>query len=286
MPYTTLLTPTDAQAHLDDPAWAFVDCRFSLTDTERGRRAYREAHIPGAVYAHLDADLSGPIVPGVTGRHPLPDVDAFARTLSAWGIAAGVQVVAYDDAGGGIAARLWWMLRWLGHDAVAVLDGGWPAWQRLGLPARSEDETRPPHRFMPHPHPALIADAGEVDARRTDPAYRLLDARGAERYQGINEPIDPVAGHIPGAVSVPFAGNLDADGTFLPAEMLQARFAALLGDVPPDRVICYCGSGVTACHDILAMTHAGLDTPRLYPGSWSEWIVDASRPRATGPDPQ
>jgi len=280
MPYTTLLAPADGQAHLDDPDWVFVDSRFSLTDTERGRRAYREAHLPGAVYAHLDEDLCGPIVPGVTGRHPLPTVDAFAGTLSAWGIAAGVQVVAYDDAGGGIAARLWWMLRWLGHDAVAVLDGGWPAWHRLGFPTRNGDETRPPRRFMPQPRSALIADAAEVDARRTDPAYRLLDARGPERYRGEHEPIDPVAGHIPGAVSVPFAGNLDADGAFLPAEALRARFEALLGHVPPACTISYCGSGVTAAHNLLAMTHAGLGEARLYPGSWSHWITDEERPVA------
>ncbi len=280
--HTTLITPDDLHAHLDDPAWAVVDCRFSLADTERGRRAYGEAHIPGAVYAHLDDDLSGPILPGVTGRHPLPETGAFAQTLSNWGIDAGVQVAAYDDFGGGIAARLWWMLRWMGHDAVAVLDGGFPAWQRLGLPTRPGVETRSPRRFVPQPRPARLVDVETVDARRSDPAYRLVDARAAERYRGEHEPIDPIAGHIPGAVSAPFAGNLDDDGCFLPPDTLRARFETLLGDVPPEHAICYCGSGVTAAHNLLALVHAGLGEALLYPGSWSHWITDPTRPVAVG----
>ena len=278
MPYTTLISVTELSPHLDDPDWAIVDCRFSLADTERGRRAYREAHLPGALYAHLDDDLSGVIKPGITGRHPLPDIDAFAETLSAWGIDEHVQVVAYDDFGGGIAARLWWMLRWLGHDAVAVLDGGYPAWQRLALPTRPGDEARPPRRFVPHPHPAMIADVDEVATSRTDPACRVVDARTAKRYRGEHEPIDPVAGHIPGAVSAPFGDSLDADGHFLPPQTLRRRFSALLGGVPPERVTCYCGSGVTATHNLLALTHAGLPGARLYPGSWSHWITDPTRP--------
>ena len=276
--HTTLLAPSVLRAHLDDPAWVVVDCRFSLADTERGRRAYREAHIPGSVYAHLDEDLSGPIVPGVTGRHPLPDAARFAQTLSAWGIDAGVQVAAYDDFGGGIAARLWWMLRWLGHDAVAVLDGGWPAWQKNGFPTRSGEETRPPRPFAPRARPEWIVGVDDVNTRRTDPSYRILDARAAERYRGEHEPIDPVAGHIPGALSAPFAGNLDADGFFLRPDALRARFEALLDGTPPDRTICYCGSGVTATHNLLALAHAGLGEARLYPGSWSHWITDPERP--------
>ena len=280
--HTTLITPGALHEHLNDPGWAVVDCRFSLADTERGRRAYREAHIPGAVYAHLDADLSGPIVPGVTGRHPLPDAATWADTLSNWGIGAGVQVIAYDDFGGGIAARLWWMLRWMGHDAVAVLDGGYPTWQRLGLPTRSGDESRPPRRFTPQLRPAWIVDAETVNARRADPAYRLVDARAAPRYRGEHEPLDPVAGHIPGAVSAPFTDNLDADGCFLPPDALRARFDALLDGIPPGRTICYCGSGVTAAHNLLALAHAGLGTALLYPGSWSHWVTDPQRPVAVG----
>ncbi len=280
MSYTTLVAPATLRAHLDDPAWAVVDCRFSLDDTGRGRGAYLEAHVPGALYAHLDDDLSGPVRPGTTGRHPLPAVDAFAATLSRWGIDAAVQVVAYDDAGGGIAARLWWVLRWMGHGAVAVLDGGFPAWQRAGYPVRGGAETRPPRRFVPHPRPDLVADVEEVEARRADPAFRLVDARAAERYRGEVEPIDPVAGHIPGAVSAPWAENLDAAGCFLPPEALRARFETVLGDAPPDGVISYCGSGVTAAHNLLALAHAGLDGARLYPGSWSHWITDPERPVA------
>ena len=195
----------------------------------------------------------------------------------------GVQVVAYDDMGGGIAGRLWAMLHWLGHDAVAVLDGGWPVWERMGLPARSGEEHRPSRRFIPRPNPGLHADPETVVRAVQDPAFRVLDARAAERFRGETEPFDPVAGHIPGAVSAPWADNLDAEGRFLPPETLRARFAPLLGDTPPERVICYCGSGVTANHNRLAMAHAGLGMPRLYPGSWSEWITDPERPVATGP---
>jgi thiosulfate/3-mercaptopyruvate sulfurtransferase len=250
-----------------------VDCRFTLADTEYGRRAYQQAHVAGAVYAHLDEDLAGPVIPGQTGRHPLPEVETFAQTLSRWGIEAKTQVVAYDDTGGAFAARLWWMLRWLGHEAVAVLDGGWPRWQQEGHPIRSGLETRTARNFVPHPQPHLMADAVEVFQIRTDPAFRLVDSRSAERYRGENEPIDPVAGHIPGAISAPFADNLAADGCFLPVEELRARFQSLLGDAPPERAIFYCGSGVTAAHNLLAMAYAGLGEGRLYVGSWSEWIV-------------
>lgn len=284
MSYTTIIDPADLHAHLDDPDWAIVDARFSLHEPARGRHDYEAAHIPGAVYAHLDDDLSGPIVPGVTGRHPLPDPDAFAEKLSAWGIVDGVQVVVYDDIGGGIAARLWWMLRWLGHDAVAVLDGGFPAWQAAGYPTRPGEESRPPRTFTPQPHPDMIAEVEEVETLRTDAACRLLDARAGARYRGALEPIDPVAGHIPGAISAPYGGNLDDDQRFLPPEQLQERFATVLEAVPPEKTVVYCGSGVTAAHDILAMTHAGLTGMRLYPGSWSHWITDANRPVAVVED--
>ncbi len=282
MAFTTLIDPETLQAHLEDPDWVVVDCRFSLSDPAYGRRAYQEAHIPGAVYAHLDEDLSGPIVPGRTGRHPLPDPDRLARKLSAWGIDNRTQVVAYDDAGGAFAARLWWLLGWLGHDAVAVLDGGWPRWVREGRPVRGGIETRPPRTFVPHLRPEQVATADEVLRHLHDPAWRLLDARAPERYRGELEPIDPVAGHIPGAVNAPFAENLTPEGTFRPPEQLRQRFEALLGDVPPERVICYCGSGVTAAHNLLAMAHAGLPGARLYAGSWSEWITDPRRPVARG----
>ncbi|MDX1545805.1 MAG: sulfurtransferase [Rhodothermales bacterium] len=280
MPHTTLVSPETLRPYLADPDWAVVDCRFALGDPDRGRHAYREAHLPGAVYAHLDADLSGPIVPGTTGRHPLPDPATLAATLGGWGIGPGVQVVAYDDAGGAFAARLWWMLHWLGHPPAAVLDGGFPAWKRAGYPVRAGEEQRPARVFTPRPDPRRVADADAVDALRTDASCRLLDARAAERYRGAHEPIDPVAGHIPGAVNAPWAANLDDDGRFLPPKQLRRRFEKLLGGVPPARAAVYCGSGVTAAHDLLAMAHAGLGGARLYPGSWSHWITDPARPVA------
>ncbi len=273
MPYRTLISADDLKKHLDDPAWVIIDCRFALADTEQGRRAYEASHIPGAQYAHLDHDLSGPIIPGQTSRHPLPDVATFARTLSRWGIGEGVQVVAYDDSGGAIASRLWWMVRWLGHEAVAVLNGGWPAWQQAGYPTQQAIDVPPARTFEPQPRPEMLVNAEAVLQRHSDPAYRLLDARSADRFRGENETLDPIAGHIPGATSAPFAENLTAEGKFRPAEELRARFEGLLGETPTGQAIHYCGSGVTAAHNLLAMAHAGLDGAKLYAGSWSEWIV-------------
>src|SRR3712207_226957 len=195
---TTLISTAELAAHLDDHTWAVIDCRFSLDDPERGRQAYRQAHIPGAVYAHLNEDLSGPIIPGRTGRHPLPDVETVAHTFGRCGIDAQTQVVAYDDLNGSMAARLWWMLRWLGHMAVAVLDGGWEHWQREGRPVRSGEETRAPKTFTPSSRPELIVDAADVEMHLHAPNIRLVDARTVERYRGETEPLDPVAGHIPG----------------------------------------------------------------------------------------
>ncbi|HET6568098.1 MAG TPA: sulfurtransferase [Rhodothermales bacterium] len=276
MPFTTLLTPNDLLAHLEDPGWAVVDCRFSLDRPERGRADYLAGHIPGAVYADLAEDLSGQVIPGKTGRHPLPSIEAFVETLSRWGIADGVQVAVYDDAGGSVAARLWWMLRWLGHDAVAVLDGGWPAWQSAGFPTREGPETRPSRAFEARPRAESIASVEDV-ARANRSGYTLLDARAGARFRGEVEPIDPVAGHIPGALCVPFSENLDEEGRFRPPGELRARFEALLSGASPSQVIAYCGSGVTATHNLLALEHAGLSGARLYPGSWSEWITDPSR---------
>lgn len=281
MPYTTLISADELNRHLTNPNWVVVDCRFYLDDTEQGRRDYRQAHIPGAVYAHLDEHLSGPIIPGHTGRHPLPEVEVFAQTLSSWGIDADTQVVAYDAAGGDLAAaRLWWMLRWLGHQAVAVLDGGWAAWQGQGLAERSGVETRPARRFIARPRPELVATAEDVDALRTNPAYRLVDARSAATFHGQGPSYDPIMGHIPGAVCAPRTENLAANNVFRPKAELQARFQGLLGDVPVERAIFYCGSGVTAAHNVLAVVHAGLGEPRLYVGSWSDWIVNPERPIA------
>jgi len=283
MTYSTLVKTSELAAHLDNPEWAVVDCRFSLTDAEQGRNSYLQGHIPGAVYAHLNEDLSSPVLPGVTGRHPLPEVDELAKRFSGWGIEGGVQVVAYDDLGqGGLgsAARLWWLLRWLGHEAVAVLQGGWAVWQGENRPRRTGVESRSPRRFTPRLQARLVAEAEEVERIRLDPAYRLLDARGVDRYRGENETIDPVAGHIPGAVSAPYMDNFEADGRFRPAEELRERFNGLLGKVLAEKTVVYCGSGVTATYNLLALVHAGLGEARLYPGSWSEWITKLERPTA------
>ncbi|MEX1020994.1 MAG: sulfurtransferase [Litorilinea sp.] len=286
MAYSTLISTQETAAHLGQADWAIIDCRGSLADPAAGRLRYLEAHIPGAVYAHLDQDLSGPVQAGQTGRHPLPDPQVFAGTLSGWGIDEQVQVVVYDDQGGMFAGRLWWMLRWMGHDAVAVLDGDWRAWTAAELPVASQSESRPPRRFAPNVRHHWVVTAEEVRARLDDPALTLFDARGADRYRGENETIDPRGGHIPGAISAPFAGNLDETGRFRTPEDLQACYTHLLGDTPAEEAVFYCGSGVSAAHDLLAVTHAGFAMPHLYVGSWSDWITDPARPIATGPNPR
>jgi thiosulfate/3-mercaptopyruvate sulfurtransferase len=282
MMFTTLIDCETLKQHIEYPDWRVVDCRFTLADPGQGQRDYEHGHIPKAVYAHLDKHLSVPQVPGVTGRHPLPSVEAAAEHIASPGIAPGMQVVAYDDAGGASAAvRLWWMLRWLGHRSVAILDGGWQAWLGQGYPVLAGLETAPPARFEPEVHPELLVEVDELQDLLHNPGWRVFDARSFERYQGLNETIDPVAGHIPGAWSAPYAENLQADGRFKPRLELRQRYLDLLGAVPAHRAVFYCGSGVTAIHDILAMEYTGLAGARLYAGSWSEWIVDPLRPVAT-----
>ncbi len=277
--HTTLVSTGTVARHLDDPRWVICDCRHDLADTGAGRRAYLETHIPGARFVHLDEDLSAPKT-GHNGRHPLPDADRFAQRLGELGIANGTQVVGYDASGGYYAARLWWMLRWLGHESVAVLDGGWDAWVEAGNPVTAESPAIKPARFVARRQPGLALDAAAVAATLGKPRPLLLDARSPDRYRGENETLDPVAGHIPGAVNRFFKNNLAADGRFKPADTLKEEFAALLVAVPPQDIVHYCGSGVTACHNLLAMEIAGLAGSRLYPGSWSEWCSDRSRPIA------
>ena len=271
-------------SQLGDSKLVVVDCRFDLTRPAWGESAYVEAHIPAARYAHLDRDLAGPVGP-TTGRHPLPAPEALAERASAWGIDGATRVVAYDQNNGAFAARLWWLLRWLGHAQVAVLDGGFAAWQSARLPV--ESGTPPTARraagaFMPRADRALWLSVEEVVSARErgDP---LVDARAADRFAGENESIDPVSGHVPGAHSHPFAHNLDASGRFLEPAALRARWMTTLAGRPPSSVIAMCGSGVTACHNLLALEHAGLAGARLYAGSWSEWIRDPQRPIARGP---
>ena len=275
-----LASTTDLAAHIGDPNWVVFDARHDLMDVEKGRNAYLTGHIPGAYFVHTDADLSG-IKTGKNGRHPLPDLDTFAATMNHYGVAPGVQVVVYDDAGGCFAARLWWMLRWMGHEDVAILDGGYPLWTKEGRPVTTETPVPRPGKFVPRPHLGDTVDVHFVDRFREDPSVKLIDARNAERFAGINETIDPVAGHVPGAVNRFWQKNLDPDGRFREPGQLRAEFLELLGSNAPGEAVHMCGSGVTSCHNMFAMELAGLPAGRLYPGSWSEWCADPSRPIAT-----
>jgi len=277
---STIISTEDLEKRLTDPDWVIVDCRFDLSNPDWGFAEYQKSHIPGAVYAHLDRDLSGP-AGKETGRHPLPDLELFASRLGSWGIGAGKQVVVYDTNGGAYAARLWWMLRFLGHPAAAVLDGGFPKWQQEGRSVRAGVEQRAPAQFSPQPDWGMVVTADEVEQIRRSPDHRLIDARAPERFRGEVEPIDPVAGHIPGAVNRFHGSNLSPDGALLPAGTLRSQFMDLLGGVPPQNAVVYCGSGVTSCHHLLAMEIAGLPGARLYAGSWSEWITDRTRPTAS-----
>jgi len=279
MAFTTLISTAVLASHLDDAV--VVDCRSKLDDETWGELAYTASHIPGAVYADLNRDLSGPKT-GTNGRHPLPDPSALARTLGRLGIASGTQVVAYDQDTGAWASRLWWLLRWLGHDAVAVLDGGFAKWTAEGRPTTSGNEYRAAREFSGTPRAEMSVDVATVASRVGSRAWRLVDARAPERFRGEKEPIDRTPGHIPGAVNHFFGGNLAVDNTFRTPEELRARFAPALGDTKPDHVICYCGSGVTACHNLLALEHAGITGAKLYVGSWSEWSADPARPVERG----
>lgn len=287
--YDTIVTPDTLKAYFTDrddgPPWVVVDCRFNLMQPQQGREEYHAGHIPGAFYAHLDADLSSPVSPD-SGRHPLPDRDAFARLAGSWGVGPDTQVVVYDQGSGAIAARLWWLLRWIGHGRTALLEGGYTAWLAAGgaldagVPERIEDASpagvRGEHASWTGTEELAVA-LGRV---------RLIDARDTARFRGEQEPIDTVAGHIPGAINRPFSDNLDKDGRFHDADTLRRQFLSLPGmtDITEGTawVVNMCGSGVTACHNILAMEIAGLGGSTLYAGSWSEWIRDPSRAVVTG----
>ena len=278
MPEKLLVSVEQVAAHHE---WRVFDCRHDLKNTEYGRQAYVRGHIPGALFLHLDDDLSGAKT-GANGRHPLPAIADFARRMSECGVDQTTQVVAYDNEGGIFASRLWWMLRWLGHDRVAVLDGGLAGWKRS---KRSLDEVLPtvlPRVFVPRPQD-MIVEVGPLLAGLPAQRSLILDARSPERFRGENETLDPVGGHIPGAVNRFYFDNLDDAGCFFkPAAELRTEFDAMLAGRPADEVVQQCGSGVTACHNLLAMELAGLSGSKLYPGSWSEWCADPSRPVATG----
>jgi thiosulfate/3-mercaptopyruvate sulfurtransferase len=275
----TLVDVEQLRQLLDRGGVMVFDCRFSLMDHEAGRNAYSQTHIPSAFFADMESDLSTPHIPGVTGRHPLPERNAWIAKVSSWGIQPQCQVVAYDDAGGAGAARLWWMLQWIGHENVAVLDGGWQAWKAAGLPVTADIPA--PLTAAPDHYSGKVPLVRLMQTEEINPVMlTLLDARELARFRGEVEPIDPVAGHIPGAFCSPFSGNLNSNGKFRTREELREKFTPAEFSFLP--VVCYCGSGVTACHNILAMKHAGLNVPALYGGSWSEWITDPGRKVATG----
>ena len=282
--FTTLIDAGDLAAFAPADARIF-DCRFDLQDPAAGEARFAAGRIPGAVYLHLERDLSAPALPGRTGRHPLPALEAVRRLLRAHAVAETTQVVAYDDSGGMVAARFWWMARWAGHWRAAVLDGGYRAWlQREASHANAPSPCAHLASTSGKPRPTKPSQATMRAVREClqDGSRTLLDARAAERFRGDVEPIDAVAGHIPGAINAPYQGNLDADGRFLGRAVLRTRFEALLPSAGGKPAICYCGSGVSAAHNVLAMTHAGLEEPALYVGSWSEWITDPANPVATG----
>ena len=281
MAFRTLISTAVLASHIDDPAFAIVDCRSKLDDLTWGAREYAASHIQGAVYADLTHDLSGP-TSGTNGRHPLPDPHTLAQTFSRLGITSGVQVVAYDQENGMFASRLWWLLRWLGHDASAVLDGGFKKWTAESRPTESGETRRAPREFTGSPRADMAVDVRTVASHLGAAGPRLVDARAPERYRGDTEPIDKTPGHIPGAKNHFFQWNLDEHGLFRTPEELRATITASVGDVPADQIVCYCGSGVTACHNLLALEHAGLTGAKLYAGSWSEWSADPARPVERG----
>jgi thiosulfate/3-mercaptopyruvate sulfurtransferase len=283
---TTLIQPRELAAQIDNPQWAVIDCRFDLQQPAWGREAWARGHIPGAQYVDLDRDLSGARAPG-SGRHPLPRPQVLAATFGRCGIDSSVQVIAYDQAAGMYAARLWWLLRWLGHSSVAVLDGGLAAWERAGLPLSAAHSPRAPRTFTARLEAGMAASGDQVAAALEQGALAsgrmlLVDARGADRFAGENETLDAVAGHVPGARNHPFVSNQRADGRFLEAEELRRRWQATLAGGSAEAVVAMCGSGVTACHNLLALEIAGLPGARLYGGSWSEWITDPRHPVARG----
>jgi thiosulfate/3-mercaptopyruvate sulfurtransferase len=281
VPHTTLVSTDLLAEHLGD-GWVVIDCRFDLGQELWGLEQYRAAHIPGAVYASLAHDLSGAPT-GRNGRHPLPPVEVLAATFSRLGVGPDTQVVAYDQDTGMYASRLWWTLRYLGHDAVAVLDGGWAKWQREGRPVTPGDETKVATPFRARPRDEMRLAVEDVERLVGAAGVTLIDARGPERFEGQSEPLDRVAGHLPGAVNHYYKQNVAPDGTLLPAATIRRNFEAQLKGASPADVVMYCGSGVSACHNLLAMEHVGISGVRLYPGSWSEWSADPKRPIETGP---
>ena len=281
MAFTTLVATGDLRAHLGDPSWLIFDCTHDLMNPSAGLEAYAKGHVPGAIFLSVDHDLAAP-KDGSNGRHPLPTAQWFAEKLGRVGFDGTQQIVAYDAQGGMPSSRLWWMLRWLGHEAVALLDGGFAAWSREGHPISTSARQPTPRRFVPRIRDDRKVDASFLVGQLGKSAFQLVDARAADRYRGENESIDPIAGHIPGALNRFWSLNLGPDGKFKSGAALAAEFRSLLGARDPTSVVHSCGSGVSACHNLLAMEIAGLPGALLYPGSWSEWIADPRSPIATG----
>jgi thiosulfate/3-mercaptopyruvate sulfurtransferase len=278
MIFTTLISTEDLARNLDNPDFLIFDVRFSLDDESWGEKVYQDLHIPGAIHADVSKHLSGEIIPGKTGRRPFPTVEEFSRTLSKWGITSQTQVICYDAESGLMAAsRLWLMFRWMGHDQVAVLDGGIKSWQSEGRQVNQDVRNIIPTQFVPNIREELFASVDEVDAVRNDPGHCVFDSRGAEGYHGGGKYYDPVRGHIAGAKLADRAQTLTEDGHFCSVSELKERFAKLIGTVAPAKTIFYCGSGITAAQNVLAMKHAGFDDCKMYIGSWSEWITDPKR---------
>jgi thiosulfate/3-mercaptopyruvate sulfurtransferase len=283
MPIARLISPQALEQRRSQPGLVILDCRFALEDPDYGQRSYAEGHIAGASFADLERDLSGPVTKGVTGRHPLPEPEALIARLKTWGLDNDSDVVLYDDGPGAYAARAWWLLAWLGkRDGVYILDGGLKAWHAAGLPLSLDPPQNSLGTFTGAPDASLLINAQALQQRLGESAMTLLDARALPRFKGEIEPIDPVAGHIPGAQCAAFTDNLGADGRFLPADQLKQRFAEKLGERSPTELVAYCGSGVTACHNLFALCLAGYPLGRLYAGSWSEWINDPQRGVAKG----
>ncbi|WP_460046511.1 sulfurtransferase [Pseudomonas sp. S2_H01] len=283
MSIAQLISPQQLAERQQQPGLVILDCRSSLDDLDYGQRSYAEGHIEGSSYADLLNDLSGPIIKGVTGRHPLPDPQVLIERLRFWGVNNDSEIVLYDDGPGAYAARAWWLLAWLGkRDGVYILDGGLKAWHGAGLPLSLDPPDHRQGSFQGKPDESLVLSAADLQARLGAPEMTLIDARAPARFRGEVEPIDPIAGHIPGAQCAAFTDNLGPDGRFLPAEQLKQRFAQTLKGRSPDQLVAYCGSGVTACHNLFALCLAGYPLGGLYAGSWSEWINDPARGVATG----
>ena len=281
MSFQKIISVEDLHNNLGNENWFVFDCRFQLKDPAGGYKIFEQGHIPGAQFADMDTDLSSPMTE-TSGRHPLPNADELIEKLQAWGVNNDSQVICYDDISGAFAARLWWLLHWLGHGDVAVLDGGIEKWKEKNLPLETVTHNRPRGSFSGKANDAMWVDINFVEQELADSNISLLDARANDRFTAKDSKTDPVPGHIPGAVNYPFAGNLNKQGVFLSSDEIKARYESIFADHKQDQIINMCGSGVTACHNLLAMNIAGLPWTRLFVGSWSEWIKDANRPVATG----